>query len=140
MAIDVERLSAEALTKHGIRLDPHDPAVVLVTLNRLVLEDTVECVAADIRKALRLAMEHLGTQSCIYAFGDDVIIGENATGGLIEVYERTGQPVLGAQEVAPHRKSSFGILECELRDGENHVTRVLEKPALADTDQISRRS
>jgi hypothetical protein len=53
MAIDVERLLAEALTKHGIRLDPHDPAIVLVTLNRLVLEDAVECVAADIRKATR---------------------------------------------------------------------------------------
>ena len=53
MAIDVERLLAEALTKHGIRLDPHDPAIVLVTLNRLVLEEAVECVAADIRKATR---------------------------------------------------------------------------------------
>jgi hypothetical protein len=53
MAIDVERLLAEALSKHGIRLDPHDPAIVLVTLNRLVLEDAVECVAADIRKAPR---------------------------------------------------------------------------------------
>ena len=53
MAIDVERLLAEALTKHGIRLDPHDPAIVLVTLNRPVLEDVVKCVAADIRKATR---------------------------------------------------------------------------------------
>jgi hypothetical protein len=53
MAIDVERLLAEALTKHGIRLDPHDPAIVLVTLNRLVLEDAVACVAADMRKATR---------------------------------------------------------------------------------------
>src|ERR1017187_2638973 len=51
MGIDVERLLAEALTKHRIRLDPHDPAIVLVTLNRL--EDAVECVAADIRKATR---------------------------------------------------------------------------------------
>ena len=53
MAIDVERLLAEALTKHGIRLDPHDPAIVLVTLNRLVLEDAIECFAADMRKATR---------------------------------------------------------------------------------------
>jgi hypothetical protein len=53
MAIDVERLLAEVLTKHGIRLDAHDPALVLVTLNRLVLEDAVACVAADIRKATR---------------------------------------------------------------------------------------
>jgi hypothetical protein len=53
MAIDVERLLAEALTKHGIRLDPHDPAIVIVTLNRLVLEDVARFVAADIRKATR---------------------------------------------------------------------------------------
>jgi hypothetical protein len=41
------------LKKHGIRLDPDDPAVVLVTLNRLVLEDVANSVAADIGKATR---------------------------------------------------------------------------------------
>ena len=51
MAVDVERLLAEALTKHGIRLDPNDPAVVLVTLNRLVLEDTAKSVVAEMRLA-----------------------------------------------------------------------------------------
>jgi hypothetical protein len=51
MAIDVERLLTEALTQHGIRLDPHDPAVVLVTLNRLVLEEAAKSVAAEIRTA-----------------------------------------------------------------------------------------
>ena len=49
--IDVEQLLGEALAKHGIRLDPHDPAVVLVTLNRLVLEDASKGFVADIRKA-----------------------------------------------------------------------------------------
>ena len=53
MAIDTERLLAEALRKHGIRLDPDDPAVVLVTLNRLVLEDVAESVAANIGKATK---------------------------------------------------------------------------------------
>jgi hypothetical protein len=53
MAIDTERLLTEALKKHGIRLDPDDPAVVLVTLNRLVLEDVAESVAADIGKAAK---------------------------------------------------------------------------------------
>ncbi len=51
MAVDVERLLAEALTKHGIRLDPNDPAVVLVTLNRLVLEDAAKSVVAEMRLA-----------------------------------------------------------------------------------------
>src|SRR5690242_19453778 len=53
MAIDTDRLLTEALKKHGIRLDPDDPAVVLVTLNRLVLEDVAESVAADIRRATK---------------------------------------------------------------------------------------
>jgi hypothetical protein len=53
MAIDTERLLMEALKKHGIRLDPDDPAMVLLTLNRLVLEDVAESVAADIGKATR---------------------------------------------------------------------------------------
>ena len=53
MAIDTERLLTEALKKHGIRLDPDDPAVVLVTLNRLVLEDVAQSVAEDIGKATR---------------------------------------------------------------------------------------
>ena len=53
MAIDTDRLLTEALKKHGIRLDPDDPAVVLVTLNRLVLEDVAESVSADIRKATK---------------------------------------------------------------------------------------
>jgi hypothetical protein len=53
MAIDTDRLLTEALKKHGIRLDPDDPAVVLVTLNRLVLEDVAESMSADIGKATR---------------------------------------------------------------------------------------
>src|SRR5215472_18482930 len=53
MGIDTERLLTEVLTKHGIRLDPDDPAVVLVTLNRLVLEEVAESVAADIGKATK---------------------------------------------------------------------------------------
>src|SRR5215510_6613620 len=53
MAIDTERLLTEALRKHGIRLDPDDPAVVLVTLNRLVLEDVARSIATDIGNATR---------------------------------------------------------------------------------------
>jgi hypothetical protein len=60
MAIDVEKLLTEALTQHGIRLDPHDPAVVLVTLNRLVLEETVKSVVAEIRTATREFEEAAG--------------------------------------------------------------------------------
>jgi UTP--glucose-1-phosphate uridylyltransferase len=79
------------------------------------------------------AAKTFGRVPCVYAFGDDVIIGENATRALIGVYERTGNPVLGVQEVSPARKSSFGIVECRPRDGVDYVQRLFEKPKPADT-------
>src|SRR5690349_11088391 len=39
---------------------------------------------------LRMLSERLGGKPCVYAFGDDVVIGENATRSLIEVYSRSG--------------------------------------------------
>lgn len=51
MAIEVDQLIAEAVAKHGIRLDANDPAMVLVTLNRLVLEDAARGIADEIREA-----------------------------------------------------------------------------------------
>lgn len=53
MAVDVDQLLAEAVKKHGIRLDANDPAVVVVTLNRLVLEEAAKSIAADVRQATR---------------------------------------------------------------------------------------
>ncbi len=37
-ATELKRLAAEVSLQHGIRLDPDDPIMVVVTLNRLVLE------------------------------------------------------------------------------------------------------
>ena len=52
MELNLERLLAEAVAKHGIRLDPDDPAVVVVTLTRLVLEETARSMTADVRRAI----------------------------------------------------------------------------------------
>ena len=49
--MDINRLMAEAIAKHGVKLDATDPAMVIVTLNRLMLEDAVHEVADEIRKA-----------------------------------------------------------------------------------------
>jgi hypothetical protein len=51
--MDINRLMAEAIARHGVKLDMNDPAMVIVTLNRLMLEDTVHEVADEIRKAAR---------------------------------------------------------------------------------------
>jgi UTP--glucose-1-phosphate uridylyltransferase len=82
---------------------------------------------------LRDAIAHVGVQPCIYAFGDDIVIGENASRSLLEIYERTGNPVMAAQQVTPERAPSFGILECERRDGIDFVKRLIEKPKPGET-------
>jgi hypothetical protein len=50
--MDINRLMAEAVARHGVKLDANDPAMVVVTLNRLMLEEAVRGVADEIRKAV----------------------------------------------------------------------------------------
>ena len=51
MDAELERLMVEAVKRHGVKLDADDPALVVVTLNRLMLESAAASVAADIRAA-----------------------------------------------------------------------------------------
>jgi len=51
--MDINRLMAEAVARHGVKLDANDPAMVIVTLNRLMLEEAVRGVADEIREAAR---------------------------------------------------------------------------------------
>jgi UTP--glucose-1-phosphate uridylyltransferase len=79
------------------------------------------------------AADLVGDGTCVYAFGDDVIFGENATANLLRIYEKTGAPVLAAQHVEPERKKSFGVLECTERGGIQFVRRLIEKPSPEET-------
>lgn len=71
---------------------------------------------------------------CIYAFGDDLVFGENISRGLLETFGRTGCPVLAAQQVELCRRSQFGIIECRDSGGTQYVTRIIEKPGPSETD------
>jgi hypothetical protein len=51
--IDLKRLAAEVSVQHGIRIDPDDPMMVVVTLNRLVLEHAVTQVLERVQSAVR---------------------------------------------------------------------------------------
>lgn len=51
--MDINRLMAEAVARHGVKLDANDPAVVIVTLNRLMLEEAVRGVADEVRRAAK---------------------------------------------------------------------------------------
>ena len=52
---EIKRLAAEVSVAHGIRLDPDDPMMAVVTLNRLVLEQ----VSSGLLKSLAEATQEL---------------------------------------------------------------------------------
>ena len=70
---------------------------------------------------------------CIYAFADDVVLGENVTAGLLRTHEKTDNVVLAAQRVPKKERGRFGILETRSRGGERLVTRFVEKPRPGET-------
>jgi hypothetical protein len=49
-ATEIKRLAAEVSVQHGIRIDPDDPIMAVVTLNRLVLEATLAEGVTSVRK------------------------------------------------------------------------------------------
>jgi hypothetical protein len=51
MIPDFKRLAAEISVQHGIRVDPDDPIMAVVTLNRLMLESAVADTEDRIRRA-----------------------------------------------------------------------------------------
>src|SRR3982751_5746350 len=50
---DLKRLAAEVSMQHGIRIDPDDPMMAVVTLNRLVFEQAVAQVLDRVQFAVR---------------------------------------------------------------------------------------
>jgi hypothetical protein len=50
--IDIQRLIAEVAARHNVFLKPDDPAIALVTMNRLILDDAMETVNKQIRATI----------------------------------------------------------------------------------------
>jgi hypothetical protein len=51
--IDIKRLAAEVSAQHGIRVDPEDPMMAVVTLNRLILEGAIADIVENLQTATR---------------------------------------------------------------------------------------
>jgi hypothetical protein len=47
--LDLKQLAAKVSVEHGIRVDPDDPIMAVVTLNRLVLEQAANEIADEVR-------------------------------------------------------------------------------------------
>src|SRR5947209_3036999 len=52
-AIDLKRLAAEVSAQHEIRIDPDDPMLAVVTLNRLVFEHAVAQVLERMQSSVQ---------------------------------------------------------------------------------------
>jgi hypothetical protein len=55
--VDLKRLASEVSIQHGIRVDPDDPMMAVVTLNRLMLESVVADVIENLQSASRELQE-----------------------------------------------------------------------------------
>ncbi len=80
------------------------------------------------------AIPIVGFESCVYAFSDDIVLGENTTAAMLECYGRTSNPCVAAQVVPASRRSQFGIVECERNgDGDLELRAIFEKPGAGET-------
>jgi hypothetical protein len=64
---EIKRLAAEVSVQHGIRLDPDDPIMAVVTLNRLILERALGATADLIQSA---------TAECVQIRAGSVVAAE----------------------------------------------------------------
>ena len=51
--LDIKQVMGELASQHGIRVDPNDPAIAIVLLNRLVLQHSADELANGVRIGLR---------------------------------------------------------------------------------------
>jgi len=51
--LDLKEIAAKVSVEHGIRVDPDDPIMAVVTLNRLVLEQSANEIVEEVRAATR---------------------------------------------------------------------------------------
>jgi len=58
--IDLKRLAAEVSVQHGIRVDPDDPMMAVVTLNRLVFEQAVGQVLERVQASVKRLRDRRG--------------------------------------------------------------------------------
>jgi hypothetical protein len=49
--LDLKQLAAKVSVEHGIRIDPDDPMMAVVTLNRVVLEQAANEILEQVRSA-----------------------------------------------------------------------------------------
>ena len=108
--LDVQRLIGEVAAKNGIRLEPNDPAFALVTLNQLVLEETVSRLGENVSLMLAQFADSLNkTERRAGA-----LLAQDAKNAAMEIktlLRSEAQAGSGSALSAPHYKwASLGLL------------------------------
>lgn len=84
--------------------------------------------------ALLCAKEVLGEEPFAVLFGDDLVDGPKpALKQLLEVYEKTGAPVLCVEKVSEENISNYGVIGIEKQEGRQiQINQLIEKPSASE--------
>lgn len=108
--LDVQRLIGEVAAKNGIRLEPNDPAFALVTLNQLVLEETMKRLSENVSLMLAQFADSLNkTERRAGA-----LLAQDAKNAAVDIktlLRSEAQAGTGSALPAPHHKwATLGLL------------------------------
>src|ERR1035441_6024198 len=119
--LDLKQLAAKVSVEHGIRVDPDDPIMAVVTLNRLMLEQATNEIVAEVRAATRefeQAAEGIQVQAssflaqrvrdCVSVLRQEVVkcIGNGST----QTLERIGAVGRAHEKAGVQRWLAIGLL------------------------------
>ncbi|MGL5206243.1 MAG: UTP--glucose-1-phosphate uridylyltransferase GalU [Acidaminococcaceae bacterium] len=86
--------------------------------------------------AILCAKHFVGSEPFAVLLGDDIVDSTTpCLKQLIDVYNKTGSSILGVQEVAEEKVSSYGIIEPKAKIGDRvwSVNDMVEKPAVSES-------
>lgn len=100
-----------------------------------ILPPNVSCIyirqseALGLGHAVLCAKPVVGEEPFAVILADDLIDGEpGAIEQMVNVYQQTGASVLGVETVAREHTASYGIVDVEDKNGQQHIFNIVEKP------------
>jgi UTP--glucose-1-phosphate uridylyltransferase len=124
-AVELE-VSLEAKGKHGLLKQVRE-ITDMATIHYVRQRE-----AKGLGHAVAVARQHVGGEAFAVLLPDDLVTTP-VLQGMLDVYERTGRPVLALMEVDPSEISAYGCAAVDVGDdGLVRVTGLVEKPLAPD--------
>ena len=115
--LDLKKLAAEVSAQHGIRVDPDDPIMAVMTLNRLVFEraldevlERVKASADDIERAAGRVQVRAGTALAQEVKDYTASLEQKTTAAIDSILGTAGQHQRKAPQLANMRLLGILIL------------------------------